>query len=75
MNHDKAITAFNKVDAAEPLFVLRARDKLAARTLERWLELAKLNGVSAEKIASAEEDLGLFEAFATDNRGEMKLPD
>lgn len=37
----------------EPLFVLRATDKLARKVIQRWIDLAQKAGVNDEKVTSA----------------------
>lgn len=43
----------SKVAEDEPVFVLRARDVLAAPTVMFWVWLARLGGVSGSKRAGA----------------------
>lgn len=42
-----------KLDPAEPYFVLRAQDMLAAELIEAWAIEAELNGCPARKVADA----------------------
>lgn len=39
--------------AAEPLFTLRARDRLAAHTVKMWAAMAQINGVAPAKVKEA----------------------
>ena len=42
-----------KVAEDEPIFVLRAQDKLAPALVSLWSELAELNGCPREKVSEA----------------------
>lgn len=42
-----------KVKPEEPIFVLRAQDKLAHHLVRDWAERAKLNGCPQEKVEEA----------------------
>ena len=42
-----------KVADDEPIFVLRAQDMLAAETVRHWVQLARENGVSVDKLNEA----------------------
>lgn len=46
--------SYDKAADDEPIFVLRAQDRLAPETIDHWVRLARERGVSAEKIAEAE---------------------
>jgi hypothetical protein len=45
----------DKVGDDEPIFVLRAQDKLAPALVKLWVAMAKLNGLSPERQAEAIE--------------------
>ena len=47
-----------EMDPDEPLFVLRARDRLATPTVMSWAAHAKVMGVPTEKVAEV-LDLGV----------------
>jgi hypothetical protein len=42
-----------KIKPEEPIFVLRAQDKLAPALVEDWADRAATHGCSAEKVAEA----------------------
>jgi hypothetical protein len=42
-----------KVSAEEPIFVLRAQDRLAAYVVRQWALLAEIAGCPPEKVAAA----------------------
>lgn len=39
----------------EPIFILRAHDKLAPSIIEHWADFAELHGASREKVEEARE--------------------
>lgn len=57
----------------EPIFVLRAKDRLAPTAIRIWVQLAKLTGVSLAKRAEALELANQMENWAA--KHEDKLPD
>lgn len=63
-------TCLRKAADEEPIFVLRAQDRLAPAVVERWAELAEQNGVPASKTADAWETAALMRQWHT-----RKLPD
>jgi hypothetical protein len=50
---EKVSGCFSKAADNEPLFVLRAQDKLAPVIVRIWAELAAANGVGLEKVHEA----------------------
>jgi hypothetical protein len=54
----------------EPIFVLRAQDKLAADTISHWIRYAERSGVDPEKIDEARECEAAMREWPT-----QKLPD
>lgn len=71
---DRGDGCLGRSQSDEPVFVLCARDRLAAGTVRIWAALAEENGVSHDKIAGA-----LVVADATDAwrlaHGGGKIPD
>lgn len=61
--------------ADEPVFLLRAQDELAKGTVERWIELAKLGEVNADKIRRAKEHLLAIMKWQLANPERVKVPD
>lgn len=57
----------------EPLFVLRAQDKLAPLVIEFWIKLGKELGVPVDKLVDAREVSDEMSKWRLLNRG--KLPD
>lgn len=56
MTKNKAIEFLvTKLEADEPVFILRGRDSMAPYAISRWIELARNNGVNRGKIDSAEK--------------------
>lgn len=65
-----ASTCLQKAGLFEPIFVLRAQDKLAYQTIEHWVELATASGCDSLKVRGAKKDLEAFDKWPT-----KKLPD
>jgi hypothetical protein len=59
-----------KADDNEPIFVLRAQDRLAAAAVRFWADEAEKAGSSVAKIAEAREVAAAMEQWPT-----RKLPD
>ncbi len=57
----------------EPVFVLRAQDKLAPFVIKIWANVAKLLGAPNEKVGSALNEADRMIAWATKNGD--KVPD
>lgn len=64
------VSCYEKAGPDEPLFVLRANDKLAAATVRFWAAQATKFGVSLPKINEALEVAGQMESWK-----KRKLPD
>jgi hypothetical protein len=63
-------TCLQKAGDDEPIFVLRAQDKLAPEIVHLWVNVAKIVGVNPTKIAEAEQI-----ALAMARWPKRKLPD
>lgn len=62
--HTKFTSAvLNSAERNEPIFVLRAQDKLAAATVRDWCDRAHNAGVNREKIIEARAIADLMEAW------------
>jgi len=61
---------FQKAAHDEPIFVLRAQDKLSDGVVRFWAELAKRNGCNPEKYKAAIETANAMQAWP-----HRKLPD
>lgn len=62
--HTKYTTAcLNNAERDEPIFVLRAQDKLAANVVRFWCDRAQAAGVNKEKVAEARAIADLMEAW------------
>jgi hypothetical protein len=62
----------------EPVFVLRAKDKLAVRTLYKYEILAMSRGgsdIPQEFLDNVTQVIDKFEEWAEKNPDKMKLPD
>ena len=71
-----AFEMLNRIPDDEPVFILRAQDRLAAETVAYWIWLAKCRGVNADKIRHAQlEHLEEMWVFQRSNPHRMKLPD
>lgn len=57
----------------EPIFILKARDRLAPGAIEVWIAMAEKAGVSVEKISDARDTLAPMNKWRSEHRG--KIPD
>lgn len=62
-----------KAGDKEPIFVLRAQDKLAPEVVRTWAAIAHTKGVPFEKVNEALKLASEMEDWAAQNRS--KLPD
>lgn len=62
-----------EMSPSEPLFTLRAQDRLAPEIVRAWIDRAGEAGVAAEKLAEAAALADLMEAWQEEN--EHKIPD
>lgn len=60
---------YEKAEPDEPMFVLLARDPLAAEVVRAWVEFARHDGIHEEKIAEAEECADLMDAWREEREG------
>jgi len=58
-------SAINKAAPDEPVFVLRAQDKLASGLVRIWAGLAALDGTPPERVREALELAALMDAWHT----------
>ena len=63
-------STWNKAEASEPVFVLRAQDRLAPYAVRMWAQLARSHGVTGQKINEAARLADAMEYW--ENR---KIPD
>lgn len=63
-----------KVAQDEPIFVLRAQDKLAPAIVSLWSELAALVGCGSAKVDEAKQLVGLMREWQR-RTGRAKFPD
>lgn len=59
----------------EPVFVLRAQDKLAIETLGAWIAAALRDGVPMEKAKAAYDHLIDIRRWQAEHPDRVKLPD
>lgn len=64
-----------KIGDDEPIFVLRANDKLAPGIVASWVWEALDAGVFREKVAEVEKLIDQMEAYQKANPDRVKLPD
>ncbi len=57
----------------EPVFVLRAKDVLAAFAVNEWVQRARFEGVNKDKITAAVDDISAM--LDWQERNGTKLPD
>lgn len=70
MGYKPTDVTLSKVSDDEPIFVLRAQDKLAPMVVRYWAELAEAEGTPAEKVDEAVAHADVMEAWPT-----RKVPD
>ena len=59
----------------EPLFVLRAHDRLAIAAIEAWITAAMQHHVSAVKVADAWAHRDLMQQWQIDHPDRVKIPE
>lgn len=62
-----------RADDDEPVFVLRAKDKLATEAIGEWIDRAHFYGVNTKKIHAALDDISAMNDWQL--RNGTKLPD
>lgn len=67
------VTSYAKADVDEPLFVLRAQDKLAPEVVREWAYRAHVSGAPIEKVREARHIADQMEEWQVENR--RKVPD
>lgn len=72
---DEPDSCFNKAAADEPIFVLRAADRLAPALVRVWAHLAELHDCPTEKTDDAMDLADAMEAWANRHRQGGKFPD
>lgn len=72
--HDP-VSCLNKAALDEPLFVLRAKDRLAPSVVRVWAVLARLSGAHDGKTNNAEQVARDMEDWADGVRAKSKIPD
>lgn len=70
MNANNGLGCLGKAAHDEPVFILRAQDKLAAGLVRLWAEQAHDHGCDNRKVAEAFECAAAMEAWPT-----RKYPD
>jgi hypothetical protein len=65
--HDRCL---EKVHPNEPIFVLRAQDKLAPALVRAWADLARLHGCPPSKVSEAHKTADAMEVWQV-----RKFPD
>lgn len=73
MAYKESDPTLKKAADDEPIFVLRAKDKLAPIVVETWAMIAKLMGVSEDKITEATDCA--IEMYRWQDKNGCKIPD
>lgn len=68
------ISSGEVISEDEPLFLFRARDWLALKTLDFYLDICKDNKCVPEQIAAVEREIKKFENFRKIFTEQMKQP-
>lgn len=63
------------VRPGEPVFILRAQDKIAPDVIDAWLDMAAHHDAPSEKLDDAERILAEFREWQEANPGKVKVPD
>jgi hypothetical protein len=66
-------STLNKCADDEPVFILRAQDKLAPVVIRIWADLAKFHGAGQMKVSTAKQLAHEMEKWA--DYGRAKMPD
>lgn len=66
---------FARVPDEEPVFTIRAHDKLAEKIVRAWLMEARAAGAPAAKLSLAEEHLRAIVDWRAMNADRVKVPD
>ncbi len=69
----EGVTSLEKVREDEPVFVLRAQDKLAPEIVREWAYRAHVSGAPIEKVREARRIADEMEEWQVANR--RKVPD
>jgi hypothetical protein len=62
------------VPAEEPLFLLRARDRLALPMLLKYREMSQADGCNDYHFSKLDADIAMFKQFQSDHPERMKQP-
>lgn len=63
----------NLIPDDEPVFLVRAQDLCSVATVQRWIDMAELSGVSPEMIAKVVKLRNDMEAWQLQRK--VKIPD
>jgi hypothetical protein len=72
---EKAARKAYGIPEDEPIFVLRAQDKLSTRIVARYRNDAATADLPLEFMADLDETVNSFANWQTDNADKVKLPD
>jgi len=75
MTRDEAIEYLKGMSEDEPVFVLRAQDKVAPATVLTWALMAELVGAPREKCWGATSQARAMEDWRENNSDKVKVPD
>lgn len=67
--------SYEKADLDEPIFCLRAQDKVAPATVRDWAHRAKGQGASDQKVGEAMDCAVAMEAWQRLHPDRVKTPD
>lgn len=73
MGYKRYDSCYAKASPDEPIFVLRAQDRLAPETLQFWIDIAERDGVCPSKLNDAR--LSLRDMREWQELHETKIPD
>jgi hypothetical protein len=64
----------NEIPNDEPLFIFRAKDRLAIRAIQCYLALCVEDNCTSEQLLGIKKMIGEFHRWAVDNPDKMKQP-
>ncbi len=74
-DYDRIQDPENKIPEDEPVFLLRAQDKVAPMVVEIWSLAAELSGASEDIVEAAFEHADLMRVWQSKNPTKVKVPD
>lgn len=74
-NRDSEIKSILGIPDSEPIFILRAQDKLAIHVIQEYAAMADEVGIPATFVEDVEDDVMAFTMWQKENPDRVKYPD